>query len=177
MAASPKEKENLEMLQTLLAEHDRVFRLAVETVNRERPIVFSLKNAIAALKGERISTLPWGTAIFRHSPGESVSVGTSGLAIQPLPGRKSEFANMTIMASLQKVLAKKPGEFVHADELVKEIYEPTEDNDIFYRIKRTLVSELLRGMKKALFVRGPGKNTFGLGLVRNGTQKEGRPTL
>ena len=50
---------------------------------------------------------------------------------------------MTIMASLQKVLAKFPGSFTTQDELVKEIYEPTVDNDIFYRIKRTLVSELL----------------------------------
>ncbi len=176
MAAIPKEKESLDVLQALLAEHERTLSIGLETVDRERPIVFTLKNAIAALKGERISAT-FGFSFTHKSAGEPLNVGTSGLAIQPLPGRKPEFANMTIMNSLEKVLAKRQGEFVHADHLVKEIYEPTGDNDVFYRIKRTLVSELLRGMKKGLFVRGPGKNTFGSGLMANGHKKDVRPTL
>lgn len=171
-------KERVTILQELLTEHEQILKNAVQTANHARPIVVSLRNAIAALKGEKVP-LSGFQFIFNRSDtaSGSINLGSSGLAIQPLPGRKPEFANMTIMASLQRFLAAKPGEFVHADQLVKEIYEPTEDNDIFYRIKRTLVSEVLRGMKKGLFVRGPGKNTFGVGLMTNGKQKEGRPQL
>ncbi len=172
-----EKKEALEVLQALLAENEQKLGDAVRVVNETRPVVFSLRNTISALKGQKMA----GQGVqFLYNTDFSewlVNRGASGLPIQPLPSRKPEFANMTIMASLQAVLAKRPGEFVHADELVKAIYEPTEDNDIFYRIKRTLVSEILRGIKKGLFVRGPGKNTFGAGLMTNGKQKEGRPTL
>lgn len=86
--------------------------------------------------------------------------------LQSMPARKPEYAEMTILGSIRKALQQHGDhEFLHVDEIVKEIYLPISDNDQFYRVKRTVVSETIRGMKKHLFRRHPMKaNTFGLGL-------------
>ena len=173
-------KDTIEVLQSALAEHDLIYRNALATMEHEAPIVHSLKTAIAALKGEKINPPNlsfWKSVLARTQPVGGSVLSSNGLPIQPLPSRKPEYAAMTILNAIQDVLAHSAKDFVHADDLVKAIYEPTNDNDIFYRIKRTIVSEAIRGMKKGQFVRGPEKNTFGLGLMTNGHKKDERPTL
>jgi hypothetical protein len=174
-------KDTLETLQSALAEHDLIYRNAVAMLEREGPIVHSLRNAIAALKGEKLDATPvfWKyPGVLLRTPISGGSVSSTGLPIQPLPNRKPEYASITIIEAIQRVLVQSVKDYVHADELVREIYESTSDNDIFYRIKRTVVSEAIRGIRKGLFVRGSEKNTFGRGLMNgNGHKEEKRPTL
>ena len=173
-------KSTLEVLQAALAEHDRNYQTAIATLEYEAPIVHSLRNSIAALKGEKLEPGSgfWQPIVLRTPLPPNVSVSSTGLPIQPLPSRKPEYASMTIIEAIQRVLVQSAKDYLHADELVREIYEPTTDNDIFYRIKRTVVSEAIRGLRKGLFVRGSEKNTFGRGLMnRNGHKEEKRPTL
>jgi hypothetical protein len=180
----PQEDKTVETLESALSKHQAMYDSALQTLRREVPIVQSLRNAIAALKGQKIDVTPphWKlislTSSIASTDRTNLRESSTGLPIQPLPNRKPEYASMTIIEAIQRVLVQSVKDYLHADELVREIYEPTSDNDIFYRIKRTVVSEAIRGIKKGLFVRGSEKNTFGRGLMNgNGHREEKRPTL
>jgi hypothetical protein len=71
---------------------------------------------------------------------------------------------MTIVKSAEVAISKLAGTGVpvHVDRIVREIYEPIPHKDVFYRIKRTVVSEIIRGMTKSLFFRGDRPNTFAI---------------
>ena len=91
MAATSKEKESLSILEALLADNEQILKNALEAYERARPIVISLKNAIAASKAKRCQRRGFGSSF---NPPEIVTenvvnLGSSGLAIQPLPGRPS----------------------------------------------------------------------------------------
>jgi hypothetical protein len=175
----PQEDKTMDILESALSEHQAAYDAALRTLQRESPIVRSLRNAIAALKGQKTDLPdPFWKTIFVNGTPTTIRESSTGLPIQPLPNRKPEYASMTIIEAIQRVLVQSAKDYLHADELVREIYEPTSDNDIFYRIKRTVVSEAIRGMRKGLFVRGSEKNTFGRGLMNgNGHKEEKRPTL
>lgn len=145
---SEMSRDQIGLLKEILEQHKRVFDEAVSTARREQPIVASLEAAIAALENQD-----------QHHTDEA----GSGHVSPAIPLRKPEYASMTIIASIQKALAKHgTGVILHADDIIKEIYLPITDNDQFYRIKRTIVSEVIRGVDKRMFRRGPHPNTFGL---------------
>jgi hypothetical protein len=164
----------IDVLRGMLAEHQKLLEAAVREMERERPIVISLRDALAALTGEPLShILQHGEASVSHVVPSGTVTTTTGRVVQEIPGRKSEYAKMTIIDALRVGLQKQKEKFAHVDVLMNEVYLPIRDNDQFYRVKRTVVSELIRGMSKGIFVRNPNaKNSFGLA-----PQPEKRPTL
>lgn len=167
---SQNREEEARMLGAMLALHEKTLEQALAVANREEPIVSSLRRAIAALMGESPQTHVVTTNSV-NLQGSFVVDGQHRVAalrrLQQIqssaPTRKAEYAQKTIIAGMRRAFEKiAPTGFVHVDKIVSEMYNPIEDRDVFYRIKRTLVSELIRGMKTGLFVRGTGANTFGL---------------
>ena len=163
-------EEEARMLAAMLAVHEKAFEQAIAIARREDPIVTSLRRAIAALMGE--SRQPQALAANGTSPAVAPVVDEQHRAASlrnleqtqsSTPTRKAEYTQSTIIAAMHRAFEKiAPTGFIHIDKIVNEVYHPIEDRDVFYRIKRTLVSEIIRGMKKGLFVRGREPNTFGL---------------
>ena len=149
------------LIEKMLADHEQHLQEANETVRRETPIVANLRQTLEALKvSAGLAPTP--------APVLTRTTGQTGTVSQPLPAKKPEYAELTIVGAIQHAFQKWPDRvFVHVDELVREIYEPIVDNDQFYRVKRTIVSETIRGISKGLFERGQGKNTFGLARPKN----------
>lgn len=144
---------HIQQLEEVLKAHEKAWKDALAVVQREQPIVESLQNAIQALKGE--------AAVATPLP----SNGRPQAIQKPAPTRKHEYLDLTAIEAIHKALLKLStpfGRTPHIDRVVDEIYNPIPDRDVFYRIKRTLVSEAIRGMKKGLFVRGKKPNTFGI---------------
>jgi hypothetical protein len=164
-------EEEARMLAAMLEVHEKALEQAIATVRREEPIVTSLRRAIAALMEES----PYAQARITNGTNQaSFHIIPDGAhraaaihALQQnesgIPTRKAEYADRTIIEAMHKAFVKiAPTGFIHIDRIVDEVYNPIEHRDVFYRIKRTLVSEIIRGMKKGLFVRGRAPNTFGL---------------
>jgi hypothetical protein len=130
---------------------------------REEITLSNLKAARQAMEGGTLDEMPINPESINEN-GEQHFSSTASRMSQPIPHRKLEYLDGTILMAIERVLERLKGEheFVHVDDLVKEIYVPISDNDQFYRVKRTLVSEIIRGMKKNLFTRGPKPNSFGL---------------
>ncbi len=154
-------EEQARLLGEMLSEHEKKLREAVVIFNREEAIVSNLRRTIAALMGE-------------NEPSSVVDTGTEARIVMPTdtPSRKGEYANLTIVASAQRALSRlvPPNGFAHVDQIVQEVYDPIPHKDVFYRIKRTVVSELIRGMDKGLFRRGDRPNSFGLPAVSKRTE-------
>jgi hypothetical protein len=167
---SQNREEEARMLGAMLVVHEKALEQALAVANREEPIVSSLRRAIAALMGEA----PQGHLVTTNGANLQSSFIVDGqhrmAALRTIhqvqssvPTRKAEYAQSTIIEAMHRAFEKiAPTGFVHIDKIVDEVYNPIEDRDVFYRIKRTLVSEVIRGMKKGLFVRGPEPNAFGL---------------
>ena len=62
-----------------------------------------------------------------------------------IPKKKPQYSETTLIKSAQIASEKltRPGEFIHVDNIIQEVYEPIPHRDVFYRIKRTMVSELI----------------------------------
>lgn len=148
MAEEKEKPDHVKMLEAMLAEHEKMLRDAFDVVNREEPIVSSLKAALLALTG---------TAAH---PASTTPVRSGGAEISPQ--KKLEYRELTLVGAMERAINKlvPPGEAVHADSIVREIYTPIPDNKTFIRLKRNCVSELVR--KKDVFVRGNKPNTFKL---------------
>jgi hypothetical protein len=148
------ENAETQKLREVLQDHEKVLQQALVIVRREQPIVQSLQAAIVAIRGEVIPT----------GSGAAATNGAPTTVQSLAPTRKHEYTDMTAIGAIQKALNKitTPGTAVHIDRVAEEIYNPIPDRDVFYRIKRTLVSEAIRGMKKDLFFRGKKPNTFGI---------------
>lgn len=151
--------DQIQALESMLALHQHQLAEGQAILNREMPIVVSLRNTIAAMK--RLEAGP-------EAPVEAANQPSPDLTSQTMPRRKAEYAQMTIVDSIRHALSKWTEDYVHVDQIVREIYLPIADNDQFYRVKRTVVSETIRGMDKGLFKRDPNKaNTFGLVRAAN----------
>jgi hypothetical protein len=138
---------HVHMLEAMLAEHERALNDAFAIVNREEPIVASLKAAILALTGT-----------VTAKPIASASGNGAGL-----PPKKLEYREMALIPAMQRALGKIASSgYAHVNDIVAEIYTPIADKDMFVRVKRNCVSELIRASRKGLFVRGDAKNSFGL---------------
>lgn len=163
-------EEEARMLGAMLAVHEKAFEQAIAIARREDPIVTSLRRAIAALMGESPQAQTATANGTSHAVSPAVdeqhrvaSLRTLEQIQSSVPTRKAEYAQSTIIAAMHRAFEKiAPVGFVHIDKIVNEVYHPIQDRDVFYRIKRTLVSEIIRGMKKGLFVRGREPNTFAL---------------
>jgi hypothetical protein len=146
------QQAQIELLKQMLAEHQGTLDAAKAIVHREYPIVSNLEATITSLEGRNAKS---------HDQQVEVKTSEEFPASKPVPARKPEYAGMTIIGSIQRALEKRPEPFLHVDEIVKDIYEPIADSAQFYRVKRTVVSELLRGEDR--FKRDTSKkNTFGL---------------
>lgn len=149
------QNEQIELLKQMRATHKAMLDDAIEIVDRERPIVASLEAAIRALLGEAAEQTAPTTRLVLHS--------MSPLFTQPMPERNPEYQGITIMEAVQRALQKIGKEYAHVDEIIREAYAPISDSGQFYRVKRTLVSEILRGIRKGLFKREEAaRNSFGL---------------
>lgn len=148
-------QDHASMLREMLRDHEERLDRARATVQQEEPVVASLKAAIAALDP--------------NAPKDRrtlVAVGAGGImdATPPMPERMPGFTDLTHAEAAKLALTQlcKAGETRHVDAIITAIYGTIPNADLFYRVKRTLVSEILRNMKKGMFVRGPKPNTFGL---------------
>lgn len=153
-----KERE-ARLLTAILAQHESVLEEARITVRKEEPIVANLRRTLAALTGEEPLELEQGSA------GSSPSIPVSLVDLNSTNvTRKPQYLSMTIVKSAAVAIGQLAGAGVpiHVDRIIREIYEPIPNKDLFYRIKRTVVSEIIRGMTKNLFFRGNGPNTFAI---------------
>ena len=171
---NPLKEDEARTLGTMLAEHEKVLQDAYEIVKREQPIVENLRRTVASLMGKPPKD-SWGfvpAALDRYQPSRAttflINQNPSQGAPEAVPKRKPEYAQLTHIQSVVKAMVAlvPDGTPIHVDEIVRETYFPIPDRDVFYRIKRTVVSEILRGMEKHLFARGKKPNTFGL-VLRN----------
>ena len=155
-------KQQLATLKEIWAEHKRRLDDAAAVCHHEQPIVRALELSMSALEATNAAPLA-------EEPKSEVQPE------QPkTPARKDEYAKLTHIQSVRlalEMLAPNIGQTVHVDALVREIYEPISNNDVFYRVKRTIVSEIIRAMNtKHMFRRGETPNTFGLpmpGVTQN----------
>jgi hypothetical protein len=165
------------VLGRMLAEHEKALQDAVGIVKREQPIVENLRRTVASLMG-RPPKSEWAEYTSRYSTVSSILHNGGGKEETPIaaqdsiPKRKPEYGELTHIQSVLKAMqALVPdGSAIHVDQIVRETYFPIPNRDVFYRIKRTVVSEILRGMGKHLFVRGKKPNTFALDLKNKAAQ-------
>jgi hypothetical protein len=149
------------LLGEILAQHESILKQAKITVQREEPIVIGLRRTLAALMGEEPAQPEQAFA----GSGPETPLFPSNLEINSTSvTRKPQYLSMTIVKSAEVAIGKLAGAGVpiHVDRIVREIYEPIPHKDVFYRIKRTVVSELIRGMVKNQFFRGTTPNTFAI---------------
>lgn len=146
-------------LQEILKEHEDRLEQALAVVRIEKPFVDNLRAAIQALNGP-------------STPQEKALAQFAGLAKRvqesAMPPRLPEFENMTVLAAIQAVL-ERAGVYCHADDIVRAIYGRSLSSAQFQSAKRTIVSEVIRGTEKKLFVRDKTRpNTFGRSGFLNG---------
>jgi hypothetical protein len=154
-----EKQEQVDMLRQVLAVHVARLNEGMAMVREAEPVVSALQAAIKAIEQKAAAVTP--VAIFTPE-------GTVKLTSAAAPARKHEYANLTHIESAKLALTKlvRPGETTHVDNIVREIYNPFQDNDLFYRVKRIVVSEIIRAMSKhRTFKRGKKPNTFGLPVI------------
>ncbi len=162
-----RQEEELATLQKMRDEHRTTLSEAEKTIRRERPLVAALDQAIDALKGRNSQFGSFGAATVAtfHRNLQTLkdiqnraALKAESEATKPVR-RQPQFSDISIIAAIKSVLdgAKR---YMHADELVLAVYEPVPKSE-FLRVKRTIVSEVLRGIKKGWFKRGAKPNTFG----------------
>lgn len=164
-----RQEDELAILQRMRDQHRAILSEAEKTIRRERPLVAALDDAMDAIKGKLPHQPPtlarWATlgnfsnraVVTEQSSNIESRNGTS----EPVKAirRQPQYADTTIIAAIKSVLDSAK-HYMHADELVAAIYEPV-PQDQFLQVKRTIVSEVIRGMGKGWFKRGAKPNTFG----------------
>jgi hypothetical protein len=146
-------------LQEILKEHEDRLQQALAVVHIEKPFVDNLRAAIQALSGPP-TPLERTVARFADQVRQTQESG--------MPPRLAEFENMTVLAAIRTVL-ERAGLYCHADDIVRAIYGRSLSKAQFQSAKRTIVSEVIRGIEKKLFVRdGTRPNTFGRNGFLNG---------
>lgn len=144
----------LKVLEQLLKQYEPEFQKAQETAQRLAPIIEHLRMLITSLGG---GTVPrWEIA-----EGESRRDPTTGVGMPP---RRDFYTGMSTIEAARQVLAKVGGGPMHVDDMIAQMFEVKKEDAVqFARVKRTLVSEVIRGMKRGIFEREPKKkNTFRL---------------
>ncbi len=147
----------LEMLKTMLAEHQKKLGEAEAIVRHEQPICSNLRNLIQALEsGDTPATAappqPGGTIALTRLP------RTLPINGRALP-RHPQFRLISVAEAAERVLRanKLP---MHANDLTRAIFAVEGAVD-FARAKNALVGDLVRGIERGRFER-TGKNEFGL---------------
>jgi hypothetical protein len=151
--------DQIEVLEQLLKQYEPEFQKAQETAQRLAPIITNLRMLIASLGG---GTVPR----YEIANGESRRDPTTGVGMPP---RRDFYATIPTIEAARQVLMKAGGGPMHVDDMIGQMFEVNKDDSAqFLRVKRTLVSELIRGMKRGIFEREPKKkNTFKLKHERN----------
>jgi hypothetical protein len=98
--------------------------------------------------------LPNGNGSAKLSP-----LAIPGNRSKKMPPRRAAYAEMTLMEAAGRLLAGMWGRDVRAEYLAEELFElrSTEDH---LRAKKAVVSALLRGESKGLWIKRPLPNTF-----------------
>ena len=145
----------IEVLEGLLKQYEPEYQKAQQTVQRLSPIIEHLRALIVSLGGGT-------TPRYEIAGGEARRDPTTGVGMPP---RRDFYATMPTIEAARQILVKAGGGPMHVDDMIAQMFEVSKENPAqFMRVKRTLVSELIRGMKRGTFAREPNKkNTFRLG--------------
>ena len=144
----------IEMLEQLLRQYEPECQKAQQTVQQLSPVIEHLRSLIVSLGGGT-------TPRYEIAHGEARRDPTTGVGMPP---RRDFYATMPTIEAARQVLLRAGGP-MHVDEMIAQMFEVSKEDTVqFMRVKRTLVSELIRGMKRGTFAREPNKkNTFRLG--------------